>query len=91
MRTLSSKARAQLGNGCNSGRTGADRREWRSGEAWFDDTNEHEARNDSDASRAILIFDREPYLTATERDLVRAATVAVEEYHGGQVPWLGRN
>ncbi|MDB6092153.1 MAG: hypothetical protein JWN85_4937 [Gammaproteobacteria bacterium] len=74
-------------------RVGADRREWRSGEAWvFDDTIEHEAWNDSDAPRAILIFDIwNPYLTATERDLVRAATVAVEEYYGGQVPWLGRN
>jgi aspartate beta-hydroxylase len=49
-----------------------------------DDTNEHEARNDNEAPRAILIFDiGNPYLTATERDLVRAGTVAVEEYHRG--------
>jgi aspartate beta-hydroxylase len=74
-------------------RVGAERREWKSGEAWvFDDTIEHEAWNDSDAPRAILIFDIwNPYLTETERDLVRAATVAVEEYYGGQVPWLARH
>ena len=74
-------------------RVGAERRDWRPGEAWvFDDTIEHEAWNDSDAPRAILIFDIwNPYLTATERDLVRAATVAVEEYYGGQAPWLSRH
>jgi aspartate beta-hydroxylase len=74
-------------------RVGAERRDWRRGEAWvFDDTIEHEAWNDSDAPRAILIFDIwNPYLTATERDLVRAATVAIEEYYGGQAPWLSRH
>jgi aspartyl/asparaginyl beta-hydroxylase (cupin superfamily) len=74
-------------------RVGADRFEWRAGEAWvFDDTINHEAWNDSDAPRAILIFDVwNPYLTSAERDLVRTATVAVEEYYGGTAPWVARN
>jgi aspartate beta-hydroxylase len=39
-------------------RVGGETREWRVGTAWvFDDTIEHEAWNDSDAPRAILIFD----------------------------------
>ena len=66
-------------------RVGSDTREWRAGEAWvFDDTIEHEAWNDSDVPRAILIFDVwNPYLTAAERDLVGAATRAFGEYYRG--------
>jgi aspartate beta-hydroxylase len=65
-------------------RVGASRREWREGESFvFDDTLEHEAWNDSDVPRAVLIFDIwSPYLTAMERDLVRAATEGVGEYYG---------
>src|SRR5256885_13746092 len=57
-------------------RVGDDKREWRLGQAWvFDDTIEHEAWNDSDVPRAVLIFDIwNPYLTEAERALVRAAT-----------------
>jgi aspartyl/asparaginyl beta-hydroxylase (cupin superfamily) len=64
-------------------RVGAEVREWRFGEGWvFDDTIEHEAWNDADAPRAILIFDVwNPQLTALERDLVREATVALAEYN----------
>lgn len=53
-------------------RVGGETREWRENEAWlFDDTIEHEAWNDSDQPRAILIFDVwNPYLTAPERDLI---------------------
>jgi aspartate beta-hydroxylase len=63
-------------------RVGGETREWRVGTAWvFDDTIEHEAWNDSDAPRAILIFDVwNPQLTTLERDLVREATVALAEY-----------
>jgi len=59
-------------------RVGSETRDWRTGEAWvFDDTIEHEAWNDSDASRAVLIFDVwNPYLSAAERALVAAATKA---------------
>lgn len=39
-------------------RVGAERRQWRVGEAFvFDDTIEHEAANDSDLPRVVLIFD----------------------------------
>lgn len=71
-------------------RVGGETREWREGTAWvFDDTIEHEAWNDSDASRAILIFDVwNPELTALERDLVRETTVALAQYYEteGAVP-----
>ncbi len=54
-------------------RVGAETREWRVGEAWgFDDTIEHEAWNDSDRPRAILILDTwNPLLTEAERAAVR--------------------
>jgi len=65
-------------------RVGGETREWVAGEAWvFDDTIEHEAWNRSDAPRAILIFDIwNPFLSAAERDLVRAATELVGAYYG---------
>jgi aspartate beta-hydroxylase len=65
-------------------RVGSETREWIPGKAWvFDDTIEHEAWNDSDTPRAILIFDIwNPYLSEAERDLVRAATEAVGAYYG---------
>ena len=58
--------------GC-SFRVGGDTRQWREGEAWaFDDTIEHEARNDSDQLRVILIVDAwNPLLTEAERAAVR--------------------
>jgi len=65
-------------------RVGSETREWVPGKAWvFDDTIEHAAWNDSDTPRAILIFDIwNPFLTAAERDLIRAATEAVGSYYG---------
>ncbi|MDQ8756478.1 aspartyl/asparaginyl beta-hydroxylase domain-containing protein [Sphingosinicella sp. LHD-64] len=59
-------------DGCGF-RVGAETREWREGEAWaFDDTIEHEAWNDSDRPRAILILDVwNPLLTEAERAVVR--------------------
>jgi aspartate beta-hydroxylase len=64
-------------------RVGSETRAWRRGEAWvFDDTIEHEAWNDSDVPRAILIWDIwNPYLDAVERDLVRAAVQAIRDYY----------
>lgn len=55
-------------------RVGGETREWREGEAWaFDDTIEHEAWNDSDEMRAVLIFDTwNPHLTEVEQALLRA-------------------
>lgn len=54
-------------------RVGAETREWREGEAWaFDDTIEHEAWNDSDQPRAILIIDTwNQLLTEAEREVIR--------------------
>lgn len=54
-------------------RVGAQAREWQVGTAWaFDDTIEHEAWNDSDELRAILILDVwNPLLTEAERAAVR--------------------
>lgn len=54
-------------------RVGGETRAWREGEAFaFDDTIDHEAWNDSDAPRIVLIFDVwNPYLDAAERGLLR--------------------
>jgi len=64
-------------------RVGSETREWRVGQAWvFDDAIEHEAWNNSDEARAILILDIwNPFLTSAERALVSAATAAVNEYY----------
>ncbi|WOJ92361.1 aspartyl/asparaginyl beta-hydroxylase domain-containing protein [Congregibacter variabilis] len=55
-------------------RVGNEVREWRIGEAWaFDDTIEHEAWNDADQTRVIMIFDIwNPLLTEAERSMVSA-------------------
>jgi aspartyl/asparaginyl beta-hydroxylase (cupin superfamily) len=57
-------------------RVGYEQRTWRVGETLiFDDTIEHEARNDSDELRVVLIFDLwNPLLTLEERELVKAMT-----------------
>ena len=64
-------------------RVGSETREWVPGKAWvFDDTIEHEAWNLSDSPRAILIFDVwNPFLSAAERELIRAATEVVVSYY----------
>ncbi len=66
-------------------RVGAQSREWIEGRAWvFDDTIEHEAWNDSDQPRAILIFDVwNPALTVCERDLLRRAFPLLRNYYAG--------
>ena len=65
-------------------RVGAERRRWQPGAALvFDDTFEHEAWNDGDAPRAVLILDIwNPLLSLAERDLVRTLTAGVGEYYG---------
>jgi aspartate beta-hydroxylase len=64
-------------------RVGATTREWVPGEAWvFDDTIEHEAWNDSDTPRGILIFDIwNPLLTAAERDMIQTANEVYVRYY----------
>jgi aspartate beta-hydroxylase len=76
-------------SGCGF-RVGAEVRSWQKGKAWvFDDSIEHEAWNDSDEIRVILIFDIwNPQLTAAERDLVRALTVGIGGYYGADAPVL---
>ena len=72
-------------------RVGAETRTWEKGKAWvFDDTIEHDAWNDSDQIRVILIFDIwNPLLTSAERDLVRAMTVARGRFYGADAPVMG--
>jgi aspartyl/asparaginyl beta-hydroxylase (cupin superfamily) len=64
-------------------RVGNETREWKMGEAWvFDDTIEHEAWNDADELRVILIIDVwNPFLEPQERDLVSALLAARKEFY----------
>ncbi|MES2444974.1 MAG: aspartyl/asparaginyl beta-hydroxylase domain-containing protein [Pseudomonadota bacterium] len=65
-------------------RVGAERREWRVGEAFvFDDTIEHEAANDSDEPRIVFIIDAwHPGLDSAERAAVKRVMEADEAEHG---------
>lgn len=69
--------------GC-SFRVGNTTQEWVPGKAWvFDDTIEHEARNDSDQLRVVLIFDTwHPLLTAEERRMITALNAALNSFGG---------
>lgn len=69
-------------------RVGSDTREWQPGRAWiFDDTIEHEAWNDSDEPRALLICDIwNPFLTEAERALVTAVTAGIHDFYGADLP-----
>lgn len=64
-------------------RVGFDERRWRVGETMmFDDTLEHEARNDSDELRVVLIFDAwNPLLSPGERRMVTAMAEAARAFH----------
>ena len=68
-------------------RVGGETRAWREGEAWvFDDTIEHEAWNDSDKPRAILICDVwSPALSDEEREMIVRVTTAMDRFNGGVV------
>jgi aspartate beta-hydroxylase len=65
-------------------RVGGETREWRIGEAWvFDDTIEHEAWNESDEVRIILICDIwSPRLSPAEREAIRAVIAATDAFRG---------
>lgn len=65
-------------------RVGAERRTWQPGEAFvFDDTIEHEAANDSDEPRVVLILDTwHPGLSAAEKQAVTRVMEADEAEHG---------
>ena len=63
-------------------RVGNDVRHWREGEVLvFDDTVEHEAWNDSQQTRVVLIFDIwNPLIEPHERELLAAMTQALAEF-----------
>lgn len=65
-------------------RVGNQTREWVPGNAWvFDDTIEHEAWNNSDKLRVILIFDIwHPRLSPAERTMITAMSGALNEFAG---------
>jgi aspartyl/asparaginyl beta-hydroxylase (cupin superfamily) len=66
-------------------RVGNTTRDWREGEAWvFDDTIDHEAWNDSDQTRVIMLLDVwNPALTMAERELVTTLLNGMNEYYSG--------
>jgi aspartyl/asparaginyl beta-hydroxylase (cupin superfamily) len=68
-------------------RCGEERREWHVGEAFvFDDTIEHEAANDSDELRAVLIVDVwNPALSGREREAVARVVAAADAPPVGQL------
>ena len=70
-------------------RVGNETRDWAEGRAWlFDDTIEHEAWNDSDRTRVILLFDVwRPELSAEEQQLVVDLFEAIDAYNGSKPDW----
>jgi aspartate beta-hydroxylase len=63
-------------------RVGNQTRKWVPGKAWvFDDTIEHEAWNDSDQLRVVLIFDTwHPLLNEQERRMITALNAALNAF-----------
>jgi len=70
-------------------RVGNETREWVEGKAWvFDDSIDHEAWNDSDRTRVILLFEIwRPELSERERALVQAMFAAIDEHAGHKPAW----
>jgi aspartate beta-hydroxylase len=70
-------------------RVGNDERDWVEGKSWiFDDTFEHEARNHSDKTRVILIFEVwQPALSWQERANVNALFRAIDNESGEKPAW----
>lgn len=75
-------------HGCGF-RVGNETREWVEGKAWvFDDSIDHEAWNDSDQTRVILLFEIwRPELTLKERELVQAMFAAIDAESGQKPAW----
>ena len=71
-------------------RVGAETRQWELGKALiFDDSIEHEAWNDSDQMRAVLIFDIwNPFLTRAEREMVKTLSAGIGDYYGTLPPYV---
>jgi len=70
-------------------RVGNETRSWEEGKAWvFDDSIDHEAWNDSDQTRVILLFEIwRPELSERERDLVQALFAALDAQSGQKPSW----
>lgn len=70
-------------------RVGNDTREWVPGKVWlFDDTIEHEAWNDSNETRVILLFEvNRPDITAQEQRLVGEIFAAIDAHSGKAPEW----
>jgi aspartate beta-hydroxylase len=68
---------------CGALRVGGEARRWRVGECLvFDDSFVHEAWNDSDHTRVVLIFDIwNPHLTEIERGALSTAIAALGDFH----------
>ncbi|HEV2083204.1 MAG TPA: aspartyl/asparaginyl beta-hydroxylase domain-containing protein [Brevundimonas sp.] len=66
-------------------RVGNETRSWERDEAWvFDDTIEHEARNEGTQTRVVLIFDVwRPELSVEERELVTVLLQALDAFQPG--------
>ncbi len=69
-------------------RVGNETREWRQGEAWvFDDTIEHEAWNDSDRRRVILLCDVwSPRIGEGERRTIADIMAKLDAFNGVEGP-----
>jgi aspartate beta-hydroxylase len=67
-------------------RVGNEARSWEMGRAWvFDDTIEHEAWNDADLTRVILIFDVwNPLLGEAERERITEMMLARRAYYAAE-------
>lgn len=65
-------------------RVGFEHRRWTVGETLiFDDSIEHEARNDSDELRVVMIFDVwNPLLSPAERAMVKSMATAMRQFQG---------
>ena len=68
--------------GCALNVVGAGEHRWREGELMmFDDTYQHEAWNDSDSTRVILLMDCwNPHLTAVEKIAVKQLVEAIDAF-----------
>ncbi len=68
---------------CGALRAGDEQREWREGECLiFDDSFVHEAWNDSDQTRVVLIMDAwNPHLRDAERDALSIAISELGKFH----------
>jgi aspartate beta-hydroxylase len=70
-------------------RVGNETRRWEEGKAWvFDDSIDHEAWNDSDQTRVILLFEIwRPELSQQEQALVQALFTSLDSQSGQKPSW----